>query len=56
MDEWGISGNATGQISLGNKSHGWMWNLCSCNWLDFTGKYILWLDMEFVVMLLARFH
>jgi hypothetical protein len=33
--------------------HGWIWNFWQCSWLDFTGKYIPWLDMKFQIMLLS---
>jgi len=52
----GISDHATSWISLWYKFQGWTWNFWYCCWLDFTRKEILWLDMEFLVMLLAGFH
>jgi len=56
MAGYRISGNATGWISLGSKSHGWMWTFQQCYWLDFTGKQIRCLEVEFPVMPLSGFH
>jgi len=50
-----IAGHATGWSSLGNKSHGWLWNCWLSHRLEFTGKSFSWLDIELLDMLLAGF-